>query len=68
MEEALEGIRPGSEVPDVALVDIGLPGMDGIHGIRILKERFPEQLLLAHTVYDGDAFLTRYALGQTAIY
>ena len=54
MEEALEGIRPGAEVPDVALVDIGLPGMDGIQGIRILKERFPELVLLAHTVYDGD--------------
>lgn len=54
MEEALDGIHAGSNLPDVALVDIGLPGMDGIQGIRTLKERFPELVLLAHTVYDGD--------------
>src|SRR5215510_4744370 len=52
MEEALAKIA--SDVPDVALVDIGLPGMDGIEGIRILKERYPKLTLLAHTVYDGD--------------
>lgn len=54
MEEALDRIRPGLDLPDVVLVDIGLPGMDGIEGIRILKERFPKLVLLVHTVYDGD--------------
>lgn len=52
MEEALD--RIGAEQHDVVLVDIGLPGMDGIEGIRILKERFPKLILLMHTVYDGD--------------
>ncbi|MEK6301796.1 MAG: response regulator transcription factor [Acidobacteriota bacterium] len=54
MEEALDRIRIGFELPDVVLVDIGLPGMDGIEGIRILKERLPRLILLMHTVYDGD--------------
>jgi DNA-binding NarL/FixJ family response regulator len=52
MEEALD--RIGADSQDVVLVDIGLPGMDGIQGIRILKERFPKLILLMHTVYDGD--------------
>jgi DNA-binding NarL/FixJ family response regulator len=52
MEEALD--RIGAEPHDVVLVDIGLPGMDGIEGIRVLKERYPELILLMHTVYDGD--------------
>jgi DNA-binding NarL/FixJ family response regulator len=52
MEEALE--RISKDRHDVVLVDIGLPGMDGIAGIRILKEKFPELILLMHTVYDGD--------------
>jgi DNA-binding NarL/FixJ family response regulator len=54
MEEALDRIRIGFDLPDVVLVDIGLPGMDGIEGIRILKERLPKLILLMHTVYDGD--------------
>ena len=52
MEDALSGI--GSEVPDVALVDIGLPGMSGIEGIALLKARHPDLLLLMLTVYDDD--------------
>jgi len=52
MEEALERISIDS--PDVALVDIGLPGMTGVEGMRILKDRYPKILLLALTVYDDD--------------
>src|SRR5262245_17817415 len=52
MEEALE--RISRQVPDIVLSDIGLPGMNGIEGIRILKERHPELLILMLTVYDDD--------------
>src|SRR5215204_18278 len=52
MEEALEGIK--REVPDIALCDIGLPGMSGIEGIRILKERYPNLQVLILTIYDDD--------------
>jgi DNA-binding NarL/FixJ family response regulator len=52
MEEALDKI--GHQLPDVVLSDIGLPGMDGIEGIRILKERYPSLLMLMLTVYDDD--------------
>jgi DNA-binding NarL/FixJ family response regulator len=52
MEEALARIH--SEVPDVLLSDIGLPGMSGIQGIRIIKERYPDMQVLMLTVYDDD--------------
>src|SRR5437588_3639331 len=52
MEEALDKI--GHKLPNVVLSDIGLPGMNGIEGIRILKERHPELLILMLTVYDDD--------------
>ncbi len=52
MEEALAGIS--RDLPDVVLVDLGLPGMSGIEGIRILKARFPAMQLLVLTIYDDD--------------
>jgi DNA-binding NarL/FixJ family response regulator len=52
MEEAVEKIP--LRLPDVVLSDIGLPGMSGIEGVRILKGRFPQLLVLMLTVYDDD--------------
>ena len=52
MEAAIEKIP--HNLPDLVLSDIGLPGIDGINGIRILKERYPELLILMLTVYDDN--------------
>ena len=52
MEDALA--RPWSEAPDVALVDIGLPGMSGIAGLKRLRERYPKVALLMLSVYEDD--------------
>jgi DNA-binding NarL/FixJ family response regulator len=52
MEEALAQI--GRDRPDVVLNDIGLPGMSGIEGIKVLKERYPDLQVLMLTVYDDD--------------
>jgi DNA-binding NarL/FixJ family response regulator len=52
MEEALDGIV--GQLPDVVLSDIGLPGKSGIEGVRLLKERHPQLLVLMLTVYDDD--------------
>ena len=52
MEDALH--RIDADLPDIVLCDIGLPGMNGIEGMRILKERHPNLLLLMLTVYDDD--------------
>jgi DNA-binding NarL/FixJ family response regulator len=53
MEEALERIGPTP--PHVALVDIGLPGMSGIDGIKLLRVRYPTLPILVLTVYNDDA-------------
>lgn len=52
MEDALEGMEESN--PNVILTDIGLPGMDGIEGTRMLRERFADVPILALTVYDDD--------------
>lgn len=51
-EEALDGI--GTSLPDVVLMDIGLPGISGTEAIRRLKERYPELECIVLTVYDDD--------------
>lgn len=52
MEDALDGMRPPA--PDVILMDIGLPGMSGIEGVRLLTSRHPALSILMLTVYDDD--------------
>lgn len=52
MEEALRTIA--DQVPDVVLTDIGLPGMSGVEGTRILKQSHPNLPVVALTVYDDD--------------
>jgi DNA-binding NarL/FixJ family response regulator len=52
MEEALDNI--GQDLPDAVLVDIGLPRMSGIDGIRELKRSYPDLPMIVLTVYDDD--------------
>src|SRR5260370_17508138 len=52
MEEALEALP--RDLPDVALVDLGLPGMSGIDGIRQLAQLYPRLHLLVLSVYGDD--------------
>jgi DNA-binding NarL/FixJ family response regulator len=52
MEEALPAL--GGDLPHIVLTDIGLPGMSGIEGMRSMKERWPEMVIVALTVYDDD--------------
>ena len=52
MEEALR--RLPHNLPDVILSDIGLPGMDGIEGVKVLKEKFPQLTILMLSVYDDN--------------
>ena len=52
VEEVLP--RIGSDLPEVVLVDIGLPGKSGIEGIRLLKARYPALVMVVLTVFDDD--------------
>jgi DNA-binding NarL/FixJ family response regulator len=52
MEAALDGL--GADPPRVSLVDIGLPGMSGIEGVQILRERYPSIAPIMLSVYNDD--------------
>ena len=43
--------------PDVAIIDLSMPKMDGMQLIRSLKTRLPGLKLLALTVHEDDAYI-----------
>jgi DNA-binding NarL/FixJ family response regulator len=52
-EKALAALAH-DEAPGLILLDVGLPGMSGLDGIRLLKERAPKSLVVILTVFEDD--------------
>jgi DNA-binding NarL/FixJ family response regulator len=50
--EKLLGFLKKNEAPQVLIMDIGLPGMSGIDGIKILKEQYPAMDIVVFTIYN----------------
>lgn len=48
----IEDIKSTS--PDVVLMDINMPGINGIEAVGIIKKSFPEQPILMLTAFDDD--------------
>jgi len=44
----------GRMMPDIVLMDIGLPDISGIEGVRTVKMNFPDMLVLMFTVFEDD--------------
>lgn len=40
--------------PDVIVMDIEMPGINGIEGVKLVKENFPEIKILMETIFDDD--------------
>ena len=54
-ETGAEGVRLARELsPDVVLMDISMPDMNGIEATRRIKEQCPEVAVLALTVHEDD--------------
>jgi DNA-binding NarL/FixJ family response regulator len=45
--------------PDVTLMDLRMPVMDGVEAIRTITTEFPDARVLALTTYEGDADIRR---------
>jgi DNA-binding NarL/FixJ family response regulator len=43
--------------PDVVLMDIRMPEVDGVDAIRLIKDNFPETIIIVLTTFDDDEYI-----------
>jgi DNA-binding NarL/FixJ family response regulator len=63
VEEASDGreaiAKTASSLPDVAVVDISMPGMDGLEVITQIKALFPKLPILVLTMHEEEQYVIR---------
>jgi DNA-binding NarL/FixJ family response regulator len=56
-KEVIDGIKKNPNLPDVLLMDIGLPDQSGVECVRILKESHPSLKIVMQTVHSSDEMI-----------
>ncbi len=51
VEDLFQHLKP-EDLPEVVIMDLGLPGMSGIDGMKIIKEKYPDIDLIVFSVYN----------------
>lgn len=54
-EEAIEAVKQTK--PDIAIIDIAMPGIGGIEATRAIKADYPETAILVLSAYDDEPYL-----------
>lgn len=66
MELFFEAMTSAAIPPEVILSDIGLPGMDGIEGIKMIRRNYPDADVIMLTVFsDSDKIFNSLCAGAT---
>lgn len=54
-QEVIRSVR--NEMPDIILMDIRMPKMDGVQCTKIIKENYPDIKIIILTTFDDDEFV-----------
>lgn len=57
--DLIQALESAKMLPDICLVDIEMPGMDGIETVRIIKHKFPRMKVMVLTMHDEFHFVNR---------
>lgn len=58
-QEMISVMENTEELPDICLVDIEMPGMDGIETTKVIRQQFPGVKIMALTMHDEFHFINR---------
>ena len=61
--EAIKMVK--KQIPDIVLLDVRMPGMDGVETVKILHKKYPEIKIMMLTTFDDDEYVHK-ALGYGA--
>ncbi|MGH1383486.1 response regulator [Kordia sp.] len=56
--DLIEKLKVAAEKPDVILMDLKMPHLNGVESTKILQKEYPEIKVIAVTSYDGKSFIT----------
>lgn len=66
--DLIRQIEKANELPDVCILDICMPNMDGFDTITILKNRWPNIGVLVLTVFDNELYFIRMIMSGASGY
>lgn len=60
--------KPGNQIPDILLLDIGLPGISGVEGIPYILEKLPDLDIIMLTTYEEETVILKAICGGACSY
>jgi DNA-binding NarL/FixJ family response regulator len=54
-EDLIRGIE--TDMPDVIIMDLKMPVMDGMEATKVIKKKYPDMKILVVTMYDDEKFV-----------